>query len=126
MRVCKLIVKTRVDGAEQKIVRMGKIESLDDGTRILYKEENATVQMTLRENEAILEREGEYSLRLPLTKGERTVGVLDFAGSAGDISVETYEIAFEQGENCLNATLRYALLFGEEKQDMLVKIRGEV
>ncbi len=120
--ICKLKICTFTDGAKNEIVRMGKMEDNVGELRLRYQEDEAEIQLTLAQNRAILSREGDYSLFLPLIEGEKTEGALGLGSARGPVPVDTHllQYAYERGK--LEANLRYDLLFGEEKQAMQLKI----
>ncbi len=121
MQACQIKISTAVDGEEKKIVRRGSI-SRGDEVVLQYEEENAKVKITLRNQRALLEREGEYGLRLPLEEGKTTEGALSLSGAHGDIPVHTQKVAYVFEEKGGEIELHYQLLFGEEKQDMRLRI----
>ncbi len=118
MRICKLTILSSVDGEESKSIRMGKMDISDGRIFLTYREENASVSLTLRHSEAIIDRQGDYSLCLRLIQGQRTNGSIGMGGSEGEVPTQTHEVAYTVEGNILTAKLDYALLFGEEKQEM--------
>ncbi len=125
MSICKLTVTTTVDGRKTQTVRMGKMERTGEGATLSYREENARVALTLDGKAALVVREGDYALRLPLRQGETQEGVLGVGGSEGKILVRAYRVEYAIEEKGVLAKLHYALLFGEDAQDMRLEIRAQ-
>ncbi len=121
---CQMKITTTVDGQSTTILRKGKMD-VSDTIALAYEEEGAKVQITLRGREALLERFGEYDLRLPLRVGAQTTGSISFGGSAGEMPVQTLEIERIFDNADVEVRLRYRLLFGEEAQDMRLHIRAK-
>ncbi len=122
MQICKLTIITTVDGRENKLVRMGKINITDEEILLFYKEEQAQVQIELKGKEAKVVRQGDYGLRLRLIPREVTEGYLLLGGSEGKILTRTHSVAYEKAQNGVDIELAYELLFGEEVQNMRLRI----
>ncbi len=125
MRICRLTIATTVDGRETTIRRMGKIQIADEESVLIYEEESAQVRILLRKKSAVVERKGDYSLSLHLIEGVRNVATMFIAGSTGEIPVETYKVDRIREGNFLTVELCYRLFFGEESQDMRIRINAE-
>ena len=69
-----------------------------------------------------LERRGDYALSLLLRQGEISEGALSFGESVGTIRVHAHKIGYSIGADCLLASLRYDLIFGEERQKMKLRL----
>ncbi len=121
MQICKLTIISIVDGVETKSVHMGGIERKNEEIFLRYKEESSDVGIQFSANFAKIERRGEYALSLHLSK-ENSVGRLYVGGSEGELFVKTEEVVYTQGEDFFEGNLHYRLLFGEESQDMQLKI----
>ena len=91
-----------------------------------YSDENATVLIRVDGEGVTIERDGDYSMRLFLQEGKRTVGTLSIAGNVGDVVVETQKIAYSIGKKSLLMQLHYTLIFGEEKQDMRIRLSSSI
>ncbi len=124
MRICKLTMVSSVDGRENKTIRMGKCGVEGEEIRFTYREEGAQVALCVREGYALVERVGDYSMTLPLSDGEWTKGSLSIGGSEGEIPVYTEQITRKVEEDIF-IELRYGLSFGEERQEMCLKIRAQ-
>ncbi len=130
MAICKLVIASSVDGLESRFVRMGKLENAEGAIRLFYREENAEVCVTLQGGRATVRRQGDYSLFLSLTQGEKTEGSLSLGGAEGEVSVYTHRVEYSYKEEALTLLLEYELLFGEDGQSMRLDIeattRGKV
>ncbi len=122
MAICKLTVSTRVDGEENKIVRMGKIEDSEGEIRISYREENAQVRLRILGRRAEILREGDYSLFLPLMQGESTEGTLGISGSKGGLPITTHRVEHSKKNEQTRISLDYELWFCEGSQKMQLEI----
>ena len=122
MKACKVTMTTKTDGQENTIVRDGEIEATASCVTIVYQEENALVSLRLQKERAEIERKGDYSLRLRLEKGTLQKGELGLGGSCGEMQVFTHGIQYSITETSVLASLRYDLLFGEEKQEISLRL----
>ncbi len=122
MAICKLTIRTIADGTENKIVRMGKIEEDDKGVTLRYREENAEVFLRVFGKRAQVQREGDYSLLLPLAEGEKSVGALGLGGTEGEVEITTERVECTQGKEETKIALRYVLLFNGDPQKMQLEI----
>ncbi len=125
MPICKLTIETAVDGKETKIVRMGKIENSEAGIFLRYREENAEVELRIEQKTALVLRKGDYSMRLPLVEGRTSEGSLEIGGSAGTLAIRTKQIRAVRQCNKTEIILRYHLDFGQEIQDMRLRIQAQ-
>ncbi len=122
MAICKLTVYTRVDGEENKIVRMGKIEEKEGEIVLSYREENAQVRLRILGSRAEIFREGDYSLFLPLVEGQSTEGALGISGSKGGLPITTRRVEYVKNEGERKIFLDYELWFCEGSQKMQLEI----
>lgn len=125
MQACDVTIVTTVDGRESSIVRKGEL-SLALPATLRYAEEDATVTVTFDRATATIVRTGDYGLSLRLVQGETTEGSLGLGGAAGAIQAQTTRVGYAVGENSLLATLRYALVFGTERQEMRLRISARI
>lgn len=125
MQTCKLTILTIVDGQETKILRFGRLETVNEAIFLQYKEENASIKLILEKNTAKIERIGDYSLCLSLVPSQVTQGSLGIGGNKGDISVYTHLVQWNRRETEVEIDLHYQLLFGEEPQTMKLHIRAQ-
>ncbi len=127
MQVCKFTITTAVDGAENTVVREGKIEFPENAVVLHYEEESAMVCITLQKGEASIVRQGDYSLRLMLEQGKLTEGSIGLGGADGKIAIQTYTVKYAKERNVLKLSLRYDLIFSqEERQKMQLNLRATV
>ncbi len=125
MKICKLWITTAVDGQESKLHRMGKLEIEEERVLLQYKEEGAQVALSVGNGCALVERQGDYTLRLPLLQGQSTVGCLGIGGSEGRIPVEADFIRYTRQADGVEIHLRYRLAFGEDAQEMRLHIQAK-
>ena len=76
---CSLLLKSIVDGKENLFSLEGMIEESKEGLQLFYREEEAETQVIFQDGKAWVNREGDYSLHLPLAEGLITKGA--FRGS---------------------------------------------
>ena len=122
MKQCKLTITSVVDGEESSILRVGSMQLNPLSAQISYQEEDAIVHLRLENNRAWIEREGDYKLFLPLEQDKLCKGNIGIMGTEGEVGVFAHKIAYSIGKDSLLLSLHYHLLFGEEKQDMKLRI----
>ncbi len=124
MQACTLTIRTTVDAQTTKIERNGRMERTE-GVRLVYEEEQATVEITVQREGGVLERKGDYSLYLPLQVGKTCKGRMSLGGSEGEISVRTRKIFQTYTDKGVQLIIHYQLLFGRERQEMQLEIDAE-
>lgn len=122
MRACYVMISTSTDGDGTEIVREGKLDLFPGTANIHYKEENAQVSLSIHDHKAEVIRRGDYTLRLSLEQGKITSGSIGIGENEGNIRVYTYEITYRIAETFVAVSLRYDLLIGEEKQEMILRL----
>ena len=122
MQKCRLNITTVADGKETNFSQIGEIERLENSTHIRYRQEDALVSILLKKEEAQIIRQGAYSLSLRLKEDEETLGTLGIQNSEGELRIHTRKLSYSQRKDSLLLSLRYALLFGSELQEMKLNI----
>ena len=122
MQDCTITLTTTTDEREFHTVRKGKMRIEGCGVRLFYTEENACVNISVFNNEAILERKGDYDLYLTLREGEHAKGVLGFGGSEGEIETYAQKIVYSARKDSVLLSLQYSLLIGGEEQKMKLRL----
>lgn len=122
MRACTLTITSGTDGKEHTFSRSGEMQLSPLRAELFYKEEEGEVRICLEGERAEIRRAGEYSLRLFLERGKEREGYIGIDGQEGKIQTFTDKIAYSIGEDSLLLSLRYNLLFGEEKQEMKIRL----
>lgn len=122
MKSCNLTITTSVDGRETDFSCEGELFLSARSATLRYTQANASVSLVLDGQTAKIERVGDYSLRLFLQNGEESVGILALGENDGEMKVFTHRIAYSIGQDSLLASLHYDLLFGEERQEMKLRI----
>ncbi len=122
LQACLITITTTVDGQETKIVRQGEMALSTLSARIIYQEENALVDMFFHGNEVTVERQGDYTLRLHLKNGEKTVGSIGLGDVCGEVETHAKKLSYTLNENSLLALLHYDLMISGEKQNMQLRI----
>lgn len=117
MNNCSILIKTKADGVENTVRREGNF-SVGETVKICYAEQNAEICLTIENGCATIERKGDYGMCLQLTPHTITAGTLSISGNQGEIRVETKCVECKQSENGLRVRLQYALLLGNEQQEM--------
>ena len=117
-----LKIKTSTDSTETEIVRVGKVEETANGLILRYHEETAEVEIRIYKERADLFRQGDYNLKLPLEQGKKTIGLLGLGGNEGEIEIFTREIFVGNAQGLMLVKLDYDLYFGQEKQEMKLRI----
>ncbi len=122
MQACKITLTTSVDGKETQIVRKGSVSLSLSKTLVRYLEENAEITLLFEKDCVKLERRGDYALSLLLKQGEISEGKLGFDGAVGDMRVHAHKITYSASKDSLLASLHYDLIFGEERQEMKLRL----
>ena len=125
-KVCALRIKSIVDGQENIFSLDGKIEKSEKDIKLFYREEESESQVTFQDGKAWVDREGEYSLKLPLIEGLITQGTLGINGNSGNLDIFTHCIEYSLLNGKLSARLRYDILLGENAQEMELLIQADV
>lgn len=126
MRVCSVMLSTKVDGVNNETIRDGEIEIFPRAAKIVYREENAQVKLSLQGEQVEILRQGDYTLALCLKNGETTTGEIGIGGNVGEILTKTHAIEYKISEDCVVARLAYELIFGDEKQQMELRLLAKV
>ena len=126
MKECRLTITTQANGEENSIIRKGKMQLFPLSAQIVYCEENANVYLKLENNQAFIEREGDYTLSLPLQEGETTNGQIGIGGSKGDVGVYAHKVSYSIGKDSVLLALHYDLIFGAEKQEIKLRLLARI
>lgn len=126
MQACRLTITTVADGQENSIVRVGALDLAFGRVVVQYNEDQAKVCISLQGERAILERNGDYSLRLQLTKDAEDIGYIGMTGTTGEIRTYTKKIAYSTTKDSLLLSLHYDLIFGEERQEMRLRLYAKL
>ena len=122
MKACKVTITTMADGQENTIVRDGEMELSASKITLVYREPSAAVRMQLEGETAIVERMGDYTLRLHLSRGKITEGEIGIGGSSGPIQSFTHRVNYSATENSLLLALRYDLIISGDTQKMQLRL----
>ncbi len=122
MQACRVTIATTVDGKTTEIVRDGKMLLDYACAKIYYEEENANVAVSFENGQVFIEREGDYTMRLMMKKGETCDGVLGIGGSEGYVQTKTERIAYSLKEDSFMLSMHYDLLIGNETQKMRIRL----
>ena len=122
MKACKLTITTTADGVENTVTRDGEMELSIGSVQLRYREENAFVVMILKGESAEIQREGDYSLRLYLKRGELSQGTIGIGGANGEIQTFTHRVSYSVSKDSLLLSLHYDLLISGEKQVMKLRL----
>ncbi len=119
-----MTIWTAVDQEENRFSCKAEMESSSLSAVLRYTQENSRTTIYVEENETRIEREGDYSMRLCLRENCRTQGVLSIGGNEGVLDVSTKRIAYTITKHSLLLQLEYALDFGNEVQQMRLRIKA--
>ena len=119
-----MTIRTAVDQVESRFSCKAEMELTSLSALLCYTEENAAVSIRVQEKEVLIERQGDYSMRLCLREDVRTVGTLSIGGNEGVLEVSTQCIDYAITENSLLLRLDYTLHFGNESQNMALRMKA--
>ena len=126
MQACKITITTKENGRESRVVRQGEMELAATSVTLRYREEQAAVMLILQGERAQVYRQGDYTLRLDLERGNYGVGEIGIGGSSGEIQTFAHKIVYSLRENSVMALLQYDLLISGEKQAMSLCLSAQV
>ncbi len=122
MEQCRLTITTVTNGEESSIFRVGKMQLTPLAAQISYNEADAVIHVRVENNSAQIEREGDYTLSLPLQQNKLCKGRIGIMGSEGEVGVFAHKVCYSIRRDSLLLSLHYDLIFGEEKQEMKLRI----
>ncbi|MBE7068499.1 MAG: DUF1934 domain-containing protein [Clostridiales bacterium] len=122
MQACQIEITSTVDGKQTVFSQKGYCVLAPLSATLQYTEHNAKVTLELKNGVVNIHRIGEYSLSLLLKKGETCDGTLGISGYEGNVQTKTTKLAYSLSETALLLSLHYELIFGEEKQEMKLRI----
>ena len=122
MKNCTLNITTTVDGIATSIQRNGQASLTPISAHIIYKEENAVVEITLSEGLLHIERRGDYTQSMYFCERKRMTGKLGIGGADGEIHTHTDALSFSLSETALLLSMHYVLLIGDEPQNMKIRL----
>lgn len=122
MQACKITIATTADGKKTETVRDGKMALTMQSARLTYAEENAKVALIFENGSVVIERNGDYTMRLRMQKDEICDGTLGIGGAEGAIQTKTTRLAYVLTEKSFMLSLHYDLLIGEETQKMRIRL----
>ena len=127
IKKCEVNLKSIVDGVENFFCVEGRLENHAGKIKVCYREEPAIIHIVFTaQGEAFIDRDGDYTLKLPLTQNQTTQGEIGINGNVGDLGIYTHCVEYSLTENSLEARLGYDLLLGEEAQKMELIIKATV
>lgn len=127
MHACKFTITTAVDEKENTVIYDGKID-IDDSMVVLTYEDGASlVCITLQKGIALIDRQGDYSLRLHLEEGKTHESGLGIGGSEGKVLTKAHHIKYTFNRNVFKLSLRYDLIFMEDEvQKMKLNLTARI
>ena len=126
MQACYLTITTTADGVETKVSKTAEMDLEIQSAKLRYQDEGALVNLSVQGECVTIERQGDYTLFLPLTRGETTVGKLGIGGSCGELRLYTHKVQYTITEESLLLLLRYDMLMGEETQEMSLRLLAKL
>ena len=104
----------------------GRIEKSEDAIKLFYREEGANTQVIFQTGKVCVNREGDYSLRIPLVEGLITKGELELNGNTGELDIFTHGLSYSLSNGQLTARLRYDILLGDNAQEMELLMQADI
>lgn len=117
METCAIFIKTVADDTESVATFKGEC-TIGETLRVCYVEKGARVGLTVDKDGAIVERSGDYGLRLKLVPMQTTKGSISLGGYVGEVETETETVEYQVRGDTVFLKLGYALVTGNEKQKM--------
>ena len=122
MQVCKITLTTTVDGTETQIVKTGYASLSPLRSVVAYQEENAAITLIFEKGSVKIERRGDYELFLLLEQDKLSTGEIGLGGALGKLQAHAHKLSYSVGKASLLALLHYDLLFGDERQEMKLRV----
>lgn len=122
MQACNITMTTSTDEEEITFSRLGEMELSLGKVVLRYREENAWVLLTIENGQAIIDRQGDYTLYLVLKEGESTKGLLGIGGNQGELETITHKVAYSLRKDSLLLSLQYDLHISGEIQKMKLRL----
>ena len=122
MQVCKITLTTTVDGTETQIVKTGYASLSPLRSVVAYQEENAAITLIFEKGSVKIERRGDYELFLLLEQDKLSTGEIGLGDALGKLQAHTHKLSYSVGKASLLALLHYDLLFGDERQEMKLRV----
>ncbi len=126
MQACNLTITTTADGIETKVSKTAEINFGIQSAELCYQDEGAQVILSVCGERVTIERKGDYTLFLPLNRGEMTIGKLGIGGSCGELRLYTHKVQYVLNEQSLLLLLQYDMLMGEETQKMSLRLLAKL
>ena len=122
MQPCFLRSVTSADGEESVFSQYAEMELTPLSAVLRYTQGDGRVFLRVSREGVLVEREGDYALKLYLSEGQTTAGVLGLSGTEGKVETSAHRIGFSIGENSLLLSMKYTLRFDSGKQEMNVRL----
>ena len=122
MQEYKLTLSTTVDGNSTQISKTGQIEFDEGVLTLVYADEESQTTVKVEKGKAEVIRKGDYAMHLYLEEGKTKTGELQIATGKGEIQVKAHQVKCEVKADKALVTLLYDILFGEEKQEMQIRV----
>lgn len=122
---CDLSLKSVVDGKKNLFFSVGQFEEKEDKIFLSYREDAASICITFCDENACIDREGDYSLHLPLKNGKTSQGELGINGNIGTLDIYTHKLCYFFEGNKFKVCLRYDILLGDTPQKMELDIQAK-
>ena len=127
MQPCKFTITTSVDEKETTVIYEGKIDVSDTMVVLTYQEGGSQICITLQKGIALIDRQGDYSLRLRLEEGKVHESALGIGGAEGKVLTKAHRVKYSREGNVFKLSLRYDLIFMEDEvQKMKLNLKGQI
>ena len=127
MQACKFTIITSVDEKENPVIYDGKIDIGEAMVVLAYEEGASQICITLQKGIALIDRQGDYSLRLHLEEGKTKESGLGIGGAEGNILTKTHRVKYSFANNIFKLSLCYDLIFAEDEvQRMKLNLKAQI
>lgn len=127
MQACRFTITTAVDEKENTVIYYGKIDVSETMVVLTYEEGASQICITLQKGIALIDRQGDYSLRLHLEEGKTKESGLGIGGAEGNVLTKTHRVKYSLERNVFKLSLRYDLIFmKDEVQKMKLNLKAQI
>ena len=105
MQACRFTITTAVDEKENTVIYYGKIDVSETMVVLTYEEGASQICITLQKGIALIDRQGDYSLRLHLEEGKTKESGLGIGGAEGNVLTKTHRVKYSLERNVFKLSL---------------------
>ncbi len=119
-------IVTTIDGRANKRTWDANYEFSVNDARIVYRDEEALVEIIVGDGRAQIVRRGDYGLSMTLEEGKETPVRLEIGGNVGEITAKTKRLGYSTTDTSCMIQIRYTLVFSEQEgQEISLRLHAK-